>query len=240
MRARIEVSDDPAAVVADRLAAAAARGEHVALTGGQTPRRAYERAAALQPDWSRATLGWGDERCVPPEDERSNYGMARAALLDRLSVPPAAVNRIAGELGSEPGARRYEEELRAAFGDGLPTFGLLLLGLGPDGHCASLFPNAPSLEERERAVVGVESAGLPPLVPRVSLTLPALNAAREVIFLIAGKDKAQAVRDAFAADPDPAVPASLVQPAGDRSTVVLDPAAAAELPAAADPRGGPG
>lgn len=237
MRARIELSDDPAAAVAERLAGAALRGEHIVLTGGETPRRAYEHAAVLEPDWSRATLWWGDERCVSPEDERSNFRMARQALLDRLSAVPERTHRIVGELGSQAGARRYEQELHEAFGEGPPRFDLLLLGLGPDGHCASLFPNAPALDERERTVVGVESAGLPPFVARVSLTLTALNAAREVVFLVAGEDKARAVREAFAAEPDRAVPASLVRPAEGEPTVVLDASAAAELPETVDHRG---
>ena len=129
----VVVADADAAArrAAERLAEAARAGGHIVLTGGSTPRRAYELAAELEPDWSRAEVWWGDERCVPPDDERSNYGMAKAALLDRLAVPPAAVHRMRGELGRDAGAADYEREL-----GGLAHFDLLLLGLGPDGHIA--------------------------------------------------------------------------------------------------------
>ena len=228
------VLDDPAAAVAERLADAAAAGRHIALTGGSTPRTAYERAAALGADWSRATIWFGDDRCVPPDHEHSNFGMAKRALLDRLAAPPAAIHRIEGELGPEAGAAAYERTLREAFPETLPELDLLLLGIGPDAHCASLFPRAPALAEKDRRAVGVNTPGMAPFVARVSLTLPVLNAAREVIFLAAGEDKAAAVRRAFAGRPDPDAPASLVSPATGSLTVVLDAAAASSLP---DPTG---
>jgi len=221
------VLDDAAAVaeaVAQRLARAAAEGGNVVLTGGKTPEQAYERAAALAPDWSRVELWWGDERCVPPEDENSNYGMAKRALLDRLAAPPSAVHRIEGELGKDAGADAYEQEL------GSTALELLLLGLGPDGHMASLFPGKPALDVTDRRVVGSE-AGLEPWVDRVTLTLPALCAAKEILFVASGESKADAVRRAFAREPNRDTPASLVRADSGRTTAILDRAAAAAIEA---------
>ena len=224
------VLDDPAGEAAERLAAAASAGGQIALTGGSTARLAYERLVPAEVDWSRCTLWFGDERCVPPGDEHSNFGMARDALFDRLPGGVPDVRRIPGELGPEAGAAAYEHELRTAFGVEMPRFDLVLLGLGPDGHCASLFPGDSALEERERLAVGIARAGLAPWVPRVTLTLPVLNAAREVLFLVAGADKAAAVARAFAGGPDPGVPASLVAPGDGTLTVLTDAAAATKLP----------
>jgi 6-phosphogluconolactonase len=218
----IVVADDPAGVVAARLAEAARRGRSIVLTGGSTPKRAYELAAGLEPDWSKTELWWGDERAVPPDDANSNYGMAKAALLDRIAIAPRAVHRMRGELGREAGADAYETELDDAMLD------LVLLGIGPDGHVASLFPNQPTLEVRDRRVVGAE-AHLAPLVDRITLTVPALRSGREVLFLVTGADKADAVARAFAGDPDPATPASLVRSESGRTSVVLDAAAASKL-----------
>jgi len=212
-----------AQLAAERLAAAARAGGHIVLTGGSTPRRAYELAAELQPDWSRAEVWWSDERCVPPDDERSNYGMAQAALLDRLAVQPAAVHRMRGELGREDGAAQYEREL-----GGLARFDLLLLGLGPDGHVASLYPDQPTLDETERRAIGAE-AHLQPFVDRITLTLPVLRAARGVLFLVAGADKAGAAKRAFAGEPSRATPGSLVRAVEGTTTALLDTAAAAQL-----------
>ena len=228
------VHDDPAAEVADRLARAAEAGAHIALTGGSTPGKAYERAAELGADWSGATLWWGDERCVPPDDELSNYAMAKAALLDRLPSGEGgpAVKRMKGEAGPNAAADDYERELRSAFGEESPRLDWVLLGLGPDAHVASLFPGQPTLHARDRLAVGVEQAGHEPYVPRVTLTLPVLNAAREVVFLVTGADKAEAVRRAFGGDaPNPDAPGSLVRPSAGELTLVLDSAAAAEIDA---------
>ena len=217
-------ADAAAQLAAERLASAARAGGHIVLTGGSTPRRAYELAAGLEPDWSRVEVWWSDERCVPPDDERSNYGMAAAALLGRLSAAPAAVHRMRGELGRDEGAARYEREL----GD-LARFDLVLLGLGPDGHIASLYPDQPTLDETERRAIGAE-ARLQPFVDRITLTLPLLRAAREVLFLVAGADKAEAARRAFAGEPSRATPGSLVRAVGGTTTALLDAAAAARLP----------
>lgn len=227
--ARTLVLEDPTAEVAERLARTAGGGGHVALTGGSTPRVAYERAAALGADWSGATLWFGDDRCVPPDNEHSNYGMAKGALIDRLPEPPAAVHRIEGERGPDVGARAYEETLREAFGDGVPRLDLVLLGLGPDAHCASLFPRDEALTEQDRWAVGVNTPGMAPFVARVTLTLPVLNAAREVVFLVTGEDKAGAARRAFSGVADADAPASLVSPEEGSLTLVFDRSAASRL-----------
>jgi len=218
----IVVVEDPAAAVAAMLADAARAGGHVVLTGGSTPARAYELAAGRECDWSRVELWWGDERCVPPEDERSNYGMAKRTLLDRVDAQPV-VHRMRGELGKDAGADEYDRELGE-----LARFDLLLLGLGPDGHVASLYPEQRTLDESERRVVGAE-AKLEPYVDRITLTLPMLRAARAVVFLVAGEDKADAAARAFAGEPSRATPGSLVRAVSGTTTAVLDRAAAAKL-----------
>jgi 6-phosphogluconolactonase len=223
------VLDDPAAAAAGLIAELAGAGGHIALAGGSTPRAAYERVAAMDVEWSRATLWFGDERCVPPEDERSNYGMVHQALLDSIAGESPVVHRMEGERGPHEAADAYEHSLRETFGDSDPQLDLVLLGLGPDAHCASLFPGQPTLDERERWVIGVDEAGMEPYVPRVTLTLPAINAARDVVFLIAGADKADAVRRAFVEQPSRDAPASLVAPVSGRLILLLDAAAAAGL-----------
>jgi 6-phosphogluconolactonase len=226
----VVVLDDPAGEAAERLVAAAGAGGHVALAGGSTPRAAYERAADAGADWSGATLWYGDERCVAPDDPRSNHAMVREALLERLAGPAPRVVRMEGERGAEEAAARYEVALREALGD-RPRLDLVLLGLGADGHCASLFPGKPAVDERERLAVGVPEAGLEPWVPRVTLTFPVLNDAREVVVLVSGESKADAVAGAFGPAPDPALPAALVRPDPGRLTLLLDPAAGARLEA---------
>ena len=215
------VCDDAEAAAsraADLLASTAAAGGGVALSGGSTVGAAYERAAELQSDWSRVELWWGDERCVGPDDELSNYRLAREGLLDRLERPPE-VHRIRGELEPEDAARAYEREL------GETVLDLVLLGVGPDGHVASLFPGSPALDERERRVVAAKP-GLEPWVDRVTLTLPALTSGRAVLFLLAGEEKADAARRAFGEEPSPRTPASLVRAREGPTEVVLDRAAA--------------
>ena len=216
----LRVVDDPAREVAALLVEAARRGDQIFLSGGSTPRRAYELAAQLSADWSRSSMWWSDERCVPPWDARSNFRMAREALLDRIGQLPG-VHRIRGELPPEAAATAYDEEVRGT------ELELVLLGIGPDGHTASLFPNAPSLEERERLAVAAKP-GLEPFVDRVTLTLPAIAAARDAVFLVAGADKADAVERAFAKPPSPETPSSLAR--GQRTIAYLDRAAAARLP----------
>lgn len=195
---------------------------HVVLTGGTTPGRAYELAAELRPDWSSTEVWWGDERCVPPEHEWSNFGMAKRTLLDRLSTQPAVVHRIRGELGAERAADDYDRELERV------TLDFVLLGLSPDGHVASLYPHAPGLAERERRAIPAE-AKLDPLVDRVTMTIPVLASAPLVLFFVAGAERAEAVRRAFADAPSEATPASLVRSKSGETVVILDPAAAQEL-----------
>jgi len=226
------VVEDPAAEVAERLAEAAAAGGHIALSGGSTPKRAYELAAARDVDWSAATVWFGDERCVPSDHPDSNYRMAAQALLVRLpdGRRPRAM-RIEGELGHEAAAGAYETLVREELGNH-PRLDFALMGLGPDGHTASLFPGKPAVEEHRRLVVGVPEAGMDPQVPRVTLTLPVFNSAREVVFLVAGADKADAVARAFGEPPDETAPAAHVRPGAGTLAVVLDPAAASRLEAA--------
>src|SRR3954462_1054389 len=146
------------------LAEAARAGPHICLAGGSTPKLAYEQAASLESDWSRATLWWGDDRCVPPDDELSNYRLARESLLDALPGERGpVVHRIPGEQGPHAGAESYERELRAAFGsDRVPRLDVMLLGLGPDAHVASLYPGQDTLDVSARAAGGVEQAGWEP------------------------------------------------------------------------------
>jgi len=217
-------AEEAARLVAERLAEQARTGGHVVLTGGSTPRRAYELAAQLEPDWSRVELWWGDERCVPPDDARSNYGMAKRALLDRLEQQPAAVHRIRGELGRDAGADAYDEEI-----GGRGAWELQLLGLGPDGHVASLFPNFQTLDVYDRNAVGTE-AGHEPFVDRITLTVPRIRGTKELLFLVAGEDKADAVARTFAGEPSPDAPGSMVRASsGGVTRAVLDRAAASKL-----------
>ncbi|MGI8944903.1 MAG: 6-phosphogluconolactonase [Thermoleophilaceae bacterium] len=225
----IRVVEDVAASAAELIAARVRAGGRIALSGGSTPRAAHLRVAALELDWSRTELWFGDERAVAPDHEHSNYAMAKASLLDRIAGAQPEVHRIRGELGHERAAASYAEELADAFGGAPPAMDLLLLGLGPDAHCASLFPGDAALGERERLAVGVATPGMAPLVSRVTVTLPVVNAAREVVFLISGADKAEAVARAFGGAPDPDAPASLVRPRPGSLTVLLDAPAAAEL-----------
>jgi 6-phosphogluconolactonase len=219
------VLDDAKAVgrrAGELLAEAARGGVHVALSGGTTPELAHETAAKLQPDWSRVELWWSDERCVPPDDERSNYAMAKRTLLDRLQTPPAGVHRIRGELDAEAAAAEYDAALRGV------RLRLNVLGIGPDGHTASLFPRAPGLRERERLAIAAEP-GLDPRVTRVTMTPPMLANADCVLFVVTGEDKADAVKRAFEDPPSDATPASRVRSRGGRTIAVLDRPAASLL-----------
>ena len=233
MPVEIEVVDDPGRACSAMLVGVAAGGGHIVLTGGSTPRAAYgefvQAVRAVGLDVSGSTMWFGDERCVPPDDERSNYRMAKESMFDPLGdggLP--TIHRMKGELEPDAGAEDYEGQLRDA---GSPRFDLVLLGIGPDGHCASLFPDQESLSERSRSVVGVEQAGLEPFVPRVSMTLTRLANARQIVFLVTGESKAHAVAAAFGprAEPDPHIPSSLLAPLAKEIKVLLDPAAAAGL-----------
>lgn len=240
MTCNVEVVEDPARACAAIMVSAAIGGGEIVLAGGSTPKAAYEefvqtvRSVGL--DLSRTRFWLGDERCVEPDDERSNYRMIKESLLEPLADLKLTVRRIRGELGPEAAADEYDRELRD---EGPAQFSLVLLGIGSDGHTASLFPGQSSVAERSRLAVGVPEAGLEPFVARVSLTVNALAASRQVVFLAAGEAKAGAVAAAFGphAEPDPLVPASLLAPEAKLTTVLLDRAAARGLGSLGDPGG---
>ena len=216
----IHVVEEPARLAAGWLARFASEAAQIALSGGGTVGEAYDAAAELLSDWEGAHAWFGDERAVPPDDEHSNYRLVKERLLDRLQAQPE-VHRIRGELGADAAAAAYDREL-----DGV-AFDLALNGIGSDGHTASLFPGAPALDERERRAVAAEP-GLEPFVHRVTLTPPAFAATRLLVYLATGSGKAEAVRRAFAEEPSPMTPASLVR--GQETIAILDEAAASELP----------
>lgn len=221
-------------------AAAQTRGVvRVAISGGRTPQALFELLADRdQPyfarvPWRRLELFWVDERCVPPNDIDSNYAMTQKAMLSSVPLPAAQVHRMEGELDPEVAAARYEAVIRTAFrleGAETPVFDLVVLGMGEDGHTASLFPHTDALNELGRIVVANH-------VPqkhtwRVTLTWPVINAGRDVVFLIEGTGKAQALHDVFLGPYDPeAKPSQLIRPASGKLTLLLDRAAAAMLPA---------
>jgi 6-phosphogluconolactonase len=239
---RVVVAPDPDALARAAAGEVARRSEEaitargrfmLALSGGNTPRRAYALLADPREgfrdrvDWTRTHVFFGDERQVHPDDAESNYGMASAALLREVPLPPGHVHRIRGEeADAEVAARGYEAELRSAFGlapGELPRFDLVLLGLGADGHTASLFPGSAALEERSRLVVPppVERLG----VRRITLTLPVLDAARAVAFVVSGADKAERVADVLEG-PGAELPAGRVRPARGDLVWLLDAPAA--------------
>jgi len=231
-----------AAGAAERVAticarAVASRGAcAVALSGGETPKLLYARLAA-EPyrgriPWQRLHVFWGDERCVPPDDPRSNYRMAYETLLAKVPVPVEHIHRMPADTADhKAAAAAYAATLRAVVpvtADGWPRFDLVLLGLGDNAHTASLFPRTEALRERERAVVAqfIEDAGM----WRMTLTVPVLTHAAEILFLVSGASKAEAVRAALEgpADPDD-VPAALIRPVDGRVTWLLDAPAASRL-----------
>jgi len=212
-----------------------------ALSGGSTPRSVY-RLLAGQPssnslDWKRIHLFWGDERWVPDDHPDSNYQMVREALLDQIDIPEKNIHPVPVEHSLERAATIYENTLKAFF-DGPTrretnpsTFDLVLLGLGADGHTASLFPGSSALLEPDRLVVPVEhSQPPPPLVPRITLTLPAINASAQVTFIVAGRDKSKILKEVHSQHPgDAEYPAKFVQPHHGKLLWMVDKAAAAGL-----------
>jgi 6-phosphogluconolactonase len=227
---------DEAAARIERVALEAPVGGRatIALAGGDTPRATYQHLAARCPPWGRVEFFFGDERCVPPDHEASNYRMAREALLDRIPLRPEQVHRIRGELPPDEAAADAERTLRAAVpGEPCPVLDLVLLGMGPDGHTASLFPGGPELNETRRLMVPVHRPELPQPW-RVSMTLPVINAARRVLMVVGGAEKAPVVARALARDPE--LPAGRLNPQGELTWLVTR-AAAAHLEEQASPRG---
>ncbi|MEB2288926.1 MAG: 6-phosphogluconolactonase [Anaerolineae bacterium] len=218
--------------------AIAARGRFsIGLSGGSTPRALFRRLAspawASRIDWARVHVFWGDERCVPPDDAASNYRLARETLLSRVPLPPEHSHRIAGELAPAEAARRYEAELRAFFSSGesatpQPRFDLLLLGMGDDGHTASLFPGTAALHETERWAIENYVPRLDSW--RITLTVPAINAAAHAIFLVSGAAKAETLRAVLHGPRQPEIyPAQLVRPQAGRLLWLVDRAATTRL-----------
>jgi 6-phosphogluconolactonase len=191
------------------------RPRTLVLAGGRTPRALYARLAREKYDWSGVEIFFGDERCVPPDHPDSNFGKARETLLSRV---PARVHRMHGETCDAAG---YEDELRLVFGDGLPTFDLVFLGMGADGHTASLFPGDPALEETQRLVTKVAR----PDHQRLTLTLPVLSASKLAVFLVSGAEKREALRRVLAGEDLPAARVAA------RRVVIVGDAAAAPTPA---------
>ncbi|MGD8490479.1 MAG: 6-phosphogluconolactonase [Anaerolineae bacterium] len=247
MDAQVIVVPDPAALAAkaaERFAAAAqeaapSRGRFgVALSGGSTPRALF-RVLASEPyqgqiPWAQTHIFWGDERCVPPNDPNSNYYLAHETLLGHISIPPENIHRIRGELEPEAAARAYDRELQDVYCGPRPRFDLVLLGLGRDGHTASLFPGSPALHEAEQLAVAVQAEYEDRPAQRVTLTLPAIKTARQVLFLVAGADKSEIVR-AVLEGPGGQLPAQMVSPTAGRFVWLLDAAAASQLTANAQP-----
>ena len=223
---RIIVAPDLSALVeeaAERIAArigqSGARAA-ICLTGGSTPKPVYERLAT-EPyrsaiPWDRTHWFWGDDRFVPLENGYSNAGMALRAFLEDVSVPPDNIHPMpTGAATPEDAARRYQAELERFYGRDkldpeVPLFDLVLMGLGSDGHTASLFPGAPALTENDRWAVGVAQAGLAPFVPRVTLTFPAMASTYEMLFLVSGRDKREVLGRVLSGEDLPAAGAHAV------------------------------
>lgn len=226
-----DLSGDVAAAVTEAAQAAIERSGRCSLllSGGSTPRGTYELLAARHRDridWTHIHLFWGDERFVPYDDPRSNYRMAREAFLDRVPCPPANVHPIpTGRSSADAAALRYEDTLRAHFPGDRPAFDVALLGLGADGHTASIFPGSPALEAAGRWVIAVVTPAEPRL--RITLTMPVLTAAAQLFVLVSGAGKAAALRHALDPASDPVqYPAAGLQAAAGRVVWWADRAAA--------------
>src|SRR5271157_2412464 len=212
-------------IAASATEAIAARGSFaVALSGGNTPKPVYQRLASAALDWTRVHVFFSDERCVPPDDPRSNFDMARSALLDHVPIPAENLHRMRGEDVPDEAAESYAQELEDVLGEG-GRLDLVLLGLGDNGHTASLFPGLAAVTETERTVVAayVEVVAM----WRLTLTRPAINAARLVAFLVSGEGKAEIVHRVLQGPPQPMVlPAQAIRPTERPALWLLDEAAA--------------
>ncbi|HET6275881.1 MAG TPA: 6-phosphogluconolactonase [Candidatus Cybelea sp.] len=239
-RGELQIYRDPRAlaralaelfIATGRMAAAERGSFHVALSGGETPRAAYE-LLAQEPlrdelSWSDVFVYFGDERCVPPDDEQSNYRMARRAFLDAVRIPPGNVHRIRGEIDPGHAANEYSSILRTDLGN-VPHFDLMLLGLGPDGHTASLFPGTPPETDDAALVRAVYAESQ--MMWRITVTPEVINAARTVAFAVEGVDKAQILATVYDGPVDPvAYPAQIVRPASGRLIWLVDELAAGML-----------
>ena len=204
----------------------------VVLAGGNTPREMYSRLVAVPSEWEHIHFFWSDERSVPPDHADSNFRMAKETLLNSISVPAENIHRIQGELSAEAAAINYEAELRRFFYGKTPHFDLVILGLGEDGHVASIFPNSSTIQENKRWVVAVKHDVPPtPLVDRVTLTLPLLNDAAHVLFLVSGEAKAGRLAEVVGGPFHPEVlPAQAVIPVYGDILWMVDQTAAAKLP----------
>lgn len=214
--------------------AIAARGRFtVALSGGSTPRAMFELLAqpeyASRVDWQAVHVFWGDERTVPPDHADSNYHMAKETLLDHVPLPDENIYRMRGEIEPQQAAPAYEMQLKTVFGDdALPRFDLIYLGMGDDGHTASLFPYTPAVHEQNHWVMAQYVDKLQSW--RITLTPPVLNAGRCVIFLIAGADKAARLDEVLNGPHQPdALPAQIIEPTDGELIWLVDEAAAAQL-----------
>ena len=240
-RYRLQVVEDPAQFapsaaqwIVQTIQARLQVAEHfsLVLSGGSTPEALYRQLAQIPysdaVDWARLHLFWGDERCVPPDHPQSNYRMARRALLDHVPVPPEQIHRMHGELPAEEAAEAYANELAQFFGDRQPQFDLILLGMGVDGHTASLFPHSTALKETRRWVVA--NAAPSQAGWRITLTIPAINAGREIAFLVSGADKANTLQRVLEGPYQPEeLPAQFIQPALQPALWLVDSAAASLL-----------
>ncbi|MBF6567483.1 MAG: 6-phosphogluconolactonase [Candidatus Binataceae bacterium] len=204
------------------------------LTGGSTPVKTYELLATrfhLSVDWKEVQFFWGDERCVPPDDQASNYGMADRTMLERLELRPEQVHRIRGEDDPEQAARKYEDDLRESFSldEGeFPRFHLMLLGLGDNAHMASLFPGDPALHEQTRLAVAVNVPA--EAARRVSLTVPVISLSERILFIVTGEKKAQAVKNVLEGSRDPErYPAQMALAGQSEVMWIIDQAAASLL-----------
>jgi 6-phosphogluconolactonase len=197
----------------NRIAAASLAADgapfRLSLCGGNTPREIYEALAGEDLDWRNFVITFGDERCVPPEHEQSNYRMARESLLDRVPIPEENILRLKGEIPAEEAADLYEQQLRARSGDEVFRHDLILLGMGEDGHTASLFPASRAIEESERLVVANEVAEL--AAWRLTFTYTLINAAKRVLFLVRGEVKRK-IAESIVQDGEDYYPAAGVRP----------------------------
>ena len=197
----------------------------VALAGGSTPRDLYaclaQEPLSSRVPWARVEIFFGDERCVPADHPDSNFRMAHEALLKHVALEPSRIHRVPTEFTPDEAARRYADEVRG------PNFDWIFLGLGRDGHTASLFPGSPAVSEKIKLAVAAEAPDTK--LPRVTLTLPVFSAAAKIVFVVSGADKADIVRRVFEEPAAPELPASMILPHEGESLWLLDAAAALRL-----------